>query len=345
MALDLVEPLMAFLAEYGLFAIFIFLVLDGAMLMPVLPGEIVMIMAVAQYAEDLQDLAMLVALATVAAILGSLILYGISRGGGRTLIERHPKLFMMHPKRRKRLEKAFEHPVGQSLVMFLRVIPLTRVLVNIPAGLARMKVGRFIVLSSIGMLVFHAGFMWIAFQYGTAGGGITAQAASLQEAYANPAWQYMQANQLVTGLAILSLGAVLSFRASRRVFKDPEWYSRSAIGLLAERVLLLGGIAILVVLWVDPGILFELARRGNLDLQALAQRYDWEPTSFVALVAGIATALGAFLMLLSKGAKRRKRRHKMKKQLQGEIDADEDDGEVPEFEPTKTGRSDERRDP
>ncbi len=343
MAVDLVEPLMAFLAEYGLFAIFIFLVLDGAMLMPVLPGEIVMIMAVAQYAEDLQDLAMLVGLATVAAIIGSLILYGIARGGGRTLIERHPKLFMMHPKRRERLEKAFDHPVGQSLVMFLRVIPLTRVLVNIPAGLARMKVGRFIVLSSIGMLVFHAGFMWIAFQYGTAGGGITAQAASLQEAYASPAWQYMQANQLVTGLGILAIGAFLSLRASRRVFKDPEWYSRSAIGLLAERVLFWGGIGVLVVVWVDPGILFELARQGNLDLRTLALEYNWDPTSFVALAAGVATALGAFLMLLSKGAKRRKKRHKRKKKLQEEVGSD-DEGEV-EFEAAGTGRPSERQDP
>ncbi len=336
MAFDLVEPLMAFLAEYGLFAIFVFLVLDGAMMMPVLPGEIVMIMAVAEYAEDLQDLAMLVALATVAAILGSLILYGISRGGGRALIERHPKLFMMHPSRREKLENAFQHPVGQSLVMFLRVIPLTRVLINIPAGLARMKVGRFIVLSSIGMLVFHAGFMWIAFRYG-GGGGITAQATAVQDAVASPAWQYMQANELVTGLGLLALGAFLSFRASRRVFKDPEWYSRSAIGLLAERVLFWGGIAVLVVLWVDPGIIFELAEEGSVDLRAVAQQYNWEPVSFVAIGAGIATALGAFLMLLSKRAKKRKKRHKRKKAQED----DEDDLE--EFEAVKpTGRAKER---
>lgn len=325
MAVDLVEPLLAFLAEYGLLAVFIFLVLDGAMLMPVLPGEIVMVMAVAQYAEDLTDLAMLVVLATVAAILGSLILYGIARGGGRTLIERHPKLFMMHPRRRERLEKAFEHPVGQSLVMFLRVIPLTRVLVNIPAGLARMKVGRFIVLSSIGMLVFHAGFMWIAFRYGS-GGGITNQATALQEAYASPAWDYMQANEVLTGLGLLALGAFLSFRASRRVLKDPGWYSRSVVGLLAERILFWGGIAVLVVLWVDPGIIFELAEQGNLDLRALAARYTWEPVSFVAAVAGGAVILGAFLMLLGKRAKKRKKRHKREKKTE-EADGSADEAE------------------
>ena len=47
---------------------------------------------------------------------------------------------MMPRKRRERLERTFQRPAGQSLVFFLRLVPLTRVLVNIPAGLAKMPI-------------------------------------------------------------------------------------------------------------------------------------------------------------------------------------------------------------
>src|SRR5687768_15621098 len=124
---DIVSVALEFIAEYGLVAIFVLLVLDAAMLMPVFPGEVVLVMAVAAYATDLPSLAFLVGLTTAAGVLGSLLLYGIMRGGGRRLVERYPRLFMMPRKRRQKLEKSFERPVGQTLVLVLRLVPLTRV--------------------------------------------------------------------------------------------------------------------------------------------------------------------------------------------------------------------------
>src|SRR5688572_28007242 len=136
MAVDVVGTALDFIAAYGLVAIFILLVLDAALLLPVFPGEVVLVMAVATYATGYPSLAFLVLVTTLAGLLGSLLLYGITRGGGRKLVDRYPRLFMMPRKRREKLERTFAKPSGQSLVLFLRLIPLTRVLVNIPAGLA-----------------------------------------------------------------------------------------------------------------------------------------------------------------------------------------------------------------
>src|SRR5687767_10026114 len=104
MAVDLVELALDFVGTYGLLAIFILLVLDGAMLLPVVPGELIMILAVARFAHDIPSLAVVVLVATVAGLTGGLLLYGIARGGGRRLIEAHPRLFMMSPQRRERME-------------------------------------------------------------------------------------------------------------------------------------------------------------------------------------------------------------------------------------------------
>src|SRR5688500_10728699 len=197
MAVDLVGIALDFMASYGLVAVFVLLVLDAAMLLPVFPGEVVLVMAVAAYATDYPSLLFLVLLTTGAGLLGSLLLYGIMRGGGRKLVDRYPRLFMMPRKRRERLERTFARPVGQSLVLFLRLLPLTRVLVNIPAGLARMRVVRFVVLSAIGLFLYHAAFLWFAYEVGRPGSALATQRQQFQEAYASPAMEFMAANAIV----------------------------------------------------------------------------------------------------------------------------------------------------
>ncbi|MEA3166150.1 MAG: hypothetical protein QOJ26_1019, partial [Thermoplasmata archaeon] len=84
-AVDVVGIVLDFMAHYGLVAVFVLLLLDAAMLLPVFPGEIVLVMAVAAYADDYVDLAFLIGFTTLAGLLGSLLLYGIMRGGGRKL--------------------------------------------------------------------------------------------------------------------------------------------------------------------------------------------------------------------------------------------------------------------
>ncbi len=303
---DILPVLMDFLAEYGLIAVFILLVLDGAMLIPVLPGEAVMIMAVAQYADTLSDLGFLIGLATVAAILGSLILYTISRVGGRALIERHPRMFMMDRRRREKLESSFERPLGQSLVLFLRVIPLTRIVVNIPAGLARMGVGRFVVLSAIGMAIFHTGFMWLAFESQQPGSVVASTATDWQEAYGTPAWQYIQANEVVAIVAALALGAWLSMRSSRRMLKHPRGAITSILGWLTVRVLVFGTLALWAVLVYDPNLVFDLAMTGGLNVHEIAAYVQMEAIRALAYAGLVTWTVGMVLWGLESVAKRRR---------------------------------------
>lgn len=313
MAVDLLPILLEFFAEYGLYAMFILLVLDGAMLMPVLPGEAVMIMAVSQYGHSMADLVLLIGIATAAAIVGSLLLYGISRVGGRPLIERHPRLFMMDKRRRESLEETFQKPLGQTLVLFLRIIPLTRIIVNIPAGLAKMGVVRFTILSSIGMLAFHSGFMWLAYQGQQSGSVVSQQIDSFQEAYAVPAWQYLQANEVVAVLGALALGAWISFRSSRRMLKYPDGAILSILGWLSVRLLVLGSLAIAGLLWYDPTLLYELALAGGTNIPQVAGQFGLDPIRMLAYFATLAWSVGVILWALEAAAKRKRDRVEAKR--------------------------------
>src|SRR5688500_5785321 len=309
MAVDLVGIALDFMASYGLVAVFVLLVLDAAMLLPVFPGEIVLVMAVAAYAADYPSLAFLVALTTLAGLLGSLLLYGIMRGGGRRLVERYPRLFMMPRKRRQRMESTFARPVGQSLVLFLRLIPLTRVLVNIPAGLAKMKVVRFILLTAIGLLAYHTAFLWFAYEVNRPGSTLATQRQQFQDAYASPAMEFVAANAVLSGLVALAIGSVLSVRSSLAILRDPEESTGSLIGWLTTMALLLGGLALGVAAYVDPEPVVELARLRGLDVEALAEQLDGTVTGVLYAGCAVALAIGLALRMLATYAASHRRRH------------------------------------
>jgi len=309
MASALVDAALGFIAEYGLVAILVLLVLDAAMLLPVFPGEVVLVMAVAQYATDTTSLAVLVVLTAAAGVVGSLILYGITRGGGRRLVERYPRLFMMPRKRRERLERTFARPVGQSLVLFLRLVPLTRVLVNIPAGLARMPIVRFVVLSSLGLLAYHAAFLWFAYEVRRPGSALGTQREQLQQAYADPAMEFVAANAVLSGLVLLAFGAVLSVRASKAMLRDPEESTGSFVGWLATMVLLWGGLALGIAAYLEPESLVLLARQGGLDLETLGARSGLGVTRLAGVVAALMVIVGSALRGLQAQARARRRDH------------------------------------
>lgn len=306
---DFVSPILDLIDEFGLLALFVFLVLDAAMLLPLVPGELLLILAATRFATDRATLAFVVVVATAAATLGNLLLYGIARGGGRRLVENHPRLFLMSPPTRDRLERLFQRPWGQSLVLLLRVVPLFRLLVNLPAGLARMPVVRFVILSAIGNLAFHVGFMYVAYESRQPGSTVALRAQALQDAYTSPAWDYVRANWLVVGGAVLTLGILLSLRASARTARVGRGQaSGSLLGTLATVTLFWGGLALLVGLWTEPDLIYEGFRRAGYDLLANPPDVPYAPASVVAGLGALSTLLALLLYRLRQEAQERRKR-------------------------------------
>jgi membrane protein DedA with SNARE-associated domain len=82
-------------------------------------------------------------------MVGSWIAYAVGRGGRLELLERHGAKIHMGPSQIALADRWFQR-YGQSAVLFGRLIPVVRAFVSLPAGIARMPIGRFTVLSLIG---------------------------------------------------------------------------------------------------------------------------------------------------------------------------------------------------
>ncbi len=145
---------------------------------PIVPSEVIVPMAgwkVAQSAADPSVLEPLthapwnfvVALlvATFGAVAGSLAGYLIGAWGGRPLLDRYGRYVHIKPEDLDRADAWFAR-YGDWAVFLGRLVPLVRALINYPAGVARMPIGRFLLFSALGSLPWNAALLLAGYLLG-----------------------------------------------------------------------------------------------------------------------------------------------------------------------------------
>src|ERR1043166_1509130 len=120
-----------------------------------LPSELVMPPAGYLAAKGEMDFAVALACGVLGSILGSLANYGLARWLGRAFFLRLGKYVLITEKGLDRSERYFAAH-GEISVFMGRMLPVVRHLISIPAGIARMRPGRFVLFTGLGALVWCA---------------------------------------------------------------------------------------------------------------------------------------------------------------------------------------------
>ena len=125
-----------------------------------LPSELVIPPAAWKAAQGDLNIYLVVVFSTLGAILGALFNYFFALTLGRALIyafadSRIGKLFLLN---RSKIEHAEAYFVkhGKSSTLIGRLVPAVRQLISLPAGLARMKLGPFVLYTLIGSTFWHS---------------------------------------------------------------------------------------------------------------------------------------------------------------------------------------------
>ncbi|MEK7652085.1 MAG: DedA family protein [Patescibacteria group bacterium] len=92
----------------------------------------------------------------VGSMIGSAVLYYIGYYGGRPVIEKYGKYFLINHKDLDMAENFFQRH-GQLANFIGRLLPIVRTFISFPAGVARVKIAPFLALSFIGS------FFWSLF--------------------------------------------------------------------------------------------------------------------------------------------------------------------------------------
>jgi membrane protein DedA with SNARE-associated domain len=112
------------------------------------------------------DLAVVIVVASLGEILGSMAGYSIGRFGGRALVDKVGKYVLLTHKDLDRAEAWFARR-GEPVVFFGRFIPLLRSFVSFAAGLGEMALGKFFLYTVIACAIWCTALASIGYGLGS----------------------------------------------------------------------------------------------------------------------------------------------------------------------------------
>ncbi|MBE3552321.1 MAG: DedA family protein [Kyrpidia tusciae] len=135
--------------SYGYLGIFIGMTLESACIP--LPSEVIMPFAGYMVGRGFLNLGWVILAGTAGNVVGSLIAYYVGIRGGRAFLERYGRYIWIHHRHLDQADHWFARR-GEVTVFVGRLLPAIRTFISLPAGIARMPVGRFILYSAVGSL-------------------------------------------------------------------------------------------------------------------------------------------------------------------------------------------------
>jgi membrane protein DedA with SNARE-associated domain len=133
---------------------------------PPVPSEVVLPLAGFLAGQGRMSFAAVVAAATAGSLVGALVLYWLGAALGTARLERLAGRVPLMDRRDVRRADAWMARHGSSAVLLGRMVPGVRSLVSIPAGVRRMPLWRFSLLTTVGSAVWNVLFVGLGFLLG-----------------------------------------------------------------------------------------------------------------------------------------------------------------------------------
>ncbi|MBC6140503.1 DedA family protein [Listeria welshimeri] len=144
------------MADFGYIGIFLLIMVEN--LFPPIPSEIILTFGGFMTTVSSLNVVMVIIVATLGSVVGAILLYKVASYFGK---ERLTKIVLKYGRilrlRESDIERAesFFLKYGSWAVFLCRMIPLIRSLISIPAGMTKMKMSRFLVLTTAGSLLWN----------------------------------------------------------------------------------------------------------------------------------------------------------------------------------------------
>jgi membrane protein DedA with SNARE-associated domain len=161
---DLINWLIETVSRLGYPGIIVLMAIESSLLP--LPSELVMPPAGYLAAKGRMDPFLAVAAGTLGSILGAIANYYLAVWIGEPVLRRFGKYVLISNKSLDKTEAYFARH-GEISTFVGRLLPVIRHLISIPAGLARMKLGKFALFTGLGAGIWCAVLTYIGWFVGT----------------------------------------------------------------------------------------------------------------------------------------------------------------------------------
>ena len=149
--------------EFGYFGVAFLIALEN--IFPPIPSEIILTFGGFMTTYTSLNVWLVILMATIGSVLGGTVLYGIGRildaeKLERILSGRIGKILRLKPQDVQQAQNWFARK-GNITVFFCRFIPIVRSLISIPAGMMKMKIGSFLLLTTLGTAIWNTVLVWL----------------------------------------------------------------------------------------------------------------------------------------------------------------------------------------
>jgi len=124
------------------------------------PSEIIMPFAGFIVSEGKMTLWGITLAGALGNLLGSMVAYAAGVLGGRPLLEKYGRYLLISQKKLKLADDWFAR-YGDKAVFFSRMLPIIRTFISLPAGIARMHLGKFAVYTFVGAVPWCLLLGWL----------------------------------------------------------------------------------------------------------------------------------------------------------------------------------------
>ncbi|EAE7279868.1 DedA family protein [Listeria monocytogenes] len=144
------------MADFGYIGIFVLIMVEN--LFPPIPSEIILTFGGFMTTVTSLNVLMVIIVATLGSVVGAILLYKVASYFGK---ERLTKIVLKYGRilrlKESDIERAenFFLKYGSWAVFLCRMIPLIRSLISIPAGMTKMKMSKFLILTTAGSLLWN----------------------------------------------------------------------------------------------------------------------------------------------------------------------------------------------
>ncbi|UHA74748.1 DedA family protein [Paenibacillus sp. 481] len=135
------------------------------LMLEVIPSEIVLAYGGYLVSTGAVHVVAAICFGVIGGVLAQLFIYWLGRYGGRPFLEKYGKYIFIQKKHIDQSEKWFEK-YGTGVIFTARFVPIVRHAISIPAGISRMPVWRFTLLTTLAVIPWTIFFVTLGYMLG-----------------------------------------------------------------------------------------------------------------------------------------------------------------------------------
>lgn len=157
------EIIINIMNEFGYIGIAALIAIEN--IFPPIPSEVILTFGGFLTTYTVMNAWIVIAAATVGAVVGALVLYGAGRILSAERMEailsgKIGKVLHLKPEDVQKAQVWFDKK-GKYTVFFCRFIPIVRSMISIPAGMSNMELLPFLFLTTVGSLIWNTVLVWL----------------------------------------------------------------------------------------------------------------------------------------------------------------------------------------